>query len=93
MNQPIEACRNALETMKSLKANVARKSWEDMGKDKDFATIRSDPRFSKLYADYEPEKPKNWDRNKAEQEKRKREAEKKKKEDAEKKKEGDDSDA
>ena len=79
-DKALDAVRDALETMKSLKANVARKSWEDMAKDKDFDSIRNDPRFSKLYSDYEPKKPKNWDKMKAEQEKRRREREKKKKE-------------
>jgi tetratricopeptide (TPR) repeat protein len=72
----LKALRQSLETMKSLKKDVARQSWENIEKDKDFDSIRSDPRFSKLIADYEPEKPAHWDRNKAEAEKRRREKEK-----------------
>lgn len=65
----------ALETMKSIKPRVARQSWEGIEKDKDFDSIRNDPRFSKIYADGEPPKPKHWDRDKAAAEKRKREQE------------------
>ena len=79
-DKAIDAVKAALQTMKNLKGTVARKSWEDMAKDKDFDSIRNDPRFSKLYNEYEPAKPKHWDRMKAEQEKRRKEAEKKKKE-------------
>jgi len=83
----LDAIEGALETMKSIKPRVARKSWEDMEKDKDLDSIRNDPRYSKMYADAEPKKPPHWDSTQAAAKKREKAAKEKK--DAEKKKDGD----
>ena len=71
-DEALDALRRSLEAMKSLKAGAARGHWEHIEKDKDMDSIRDDPRFSKMMADYEPKKPAHWERDRAHREKGKK---------------------